>query len=127
MEVPTASSLEDIYPAEAVPLQAKRWESLLYSFKTRYQHPAEFISRSPGRVNLIGEHIDYSMYEVLPMAISADVLMAVSVVPGKSHFKIANVDERFPAREFDVGPDGEVDIDAGGKDWSNYLKAALQG
>lgn len=55
MEVPTASSLKDIYPEDAIPVQQKRWENLLTTFKAKYGRPAEFVSRSPGRVNIIGE------------------------------------------------------------------------
>lgn len=55
MEVPTATSLRDIYPEDAVPVEQKRWESLLATFKERYGKQADFVSRSPGRVNIIGE------------------------------------------------------------------------
>jgi galactokinase len=55
MEVPTATSLADIYPEEAVPVETKRWESLLSKFKDLYGKQAEFVARSPGRVNIIGE------------------------------------------------------------------------
>jgi galactokinase len=55
MEVPTATSLHDIYPEDAVPVQAKRWERLLAKFKEAYGKPADFVARSPGRVNIIGE------------------------------------------------------------------------
>lgn len=55
MEVPTASSLKDIYPDDAVAVQQKRWEHLLASFKELYGKQADFVSRSPGRVNIIGE------------------------------------------------------------------------
>jgi galactokinase len=55
MQVPTATSLENIYPADAVDAQTKRWEHLLANFKTEYGEQAHFVSRSPGRVNLIGE------------------------------------------------------------------------
>lgn len=55
MEVPTASSLKDIYPDDAIATQTKRWEHLLAEFKKLYGKPADFVSRSPGRVNIIGE------------------------------------------------------------------------
>ena len=64
-EVPTATSLKDIYPDDAVESQAVRWERLLEAFKKEYGAPADFVSRSPGRVNLIGEvcsHIVPSSY-----------------------------------------------------------------
>jgi galactokinase len=54
-QVPTATSLKDIYPEDAVESQTGRWERLLAAFKKEYGQPADFVSRSPGRVNLIGE------------------------------------------------------------------------
>jgi galactokinase len=55
MEVPTATSLSDIYPEEALPAETKRWESLLAKFKDLYGKQPDFVARSPGRVNVIGE------------------------------------------------------------------------
>jgi galactokinase len=55
MEVPTATSLKDIYPEDAIDVQVKRWENLLQCFKKEFGDLPEFVARSPGRVNLIGE------------------------------------------------------------------------
>jgi galactokinase len=53
--VPTATSLNDIYTEDALEAQTKRWKNLLTTFKSEYGQQADFVSRSPGRVNLIGE------------------------------------------------------------------------
>lgn len=53
--VPTATSLHDIYPDDAIATEKTRWEKLLAQFKQQYGRPAAFVSRSPGRVNIIGE------------------------------------------------------------------------
>ena len=55
MDVPTAKSLADIYPENALESQTGRWNSLLETFKEKYGQLPEFVSRSPGRVNIIGE------------------------------------------------------------------------
>jgi len=55
--VPEVKSIEDVYPEASHAVQKQRWEHLLAKFEEKYGHPAEFISRSPGRVNIIGEVI----------------------------------------------------------------------
>jgi galactokinase len=55
MDVPTKTSLADIYPEDALQSQTTRWNSLLSTFKDTYGKSADFVSRSPGRVNIIGE------------------------------------------------------------------------
>lgn len=55
MAVPTATSLRDIYPESGVAGQKERWESVLAQFKGKYGNEADFVARSPGRVNIIGE------------------------------------------------------------------------
>ncbi|KAL2177025.1 ribosomal protein S5 domain 2-type protein [Thermothelomyces heterothallicus CBS 202.75] len=130
--VPIAHSLGDIYTSDALPSQTKRWNKLVSQFEAKYGHGPEFVSRSPGRVNIIGEHIDYSLYPVLPMAIAADALLAVSTSPTPENassytIKIANVQEsKFPEHEFSLGFDA-VDIDATVHEWTNYFKSGLRG
>ena len=130
--VPHANALVDIYPDTAVLQQAPRWNALLEAFNKAYGHHADFVARSPGRVNIIGEHIDYSLYSVLPMAITADALLAVSAKPASSagSFKVSirNVqDAKFPAGEFEVSSGGDVDIDSTKFEWTNYFKSGLRG
>lgn len=70
--VPSVAALHDIYTTQALADQGVRWNSLLEKFQAHYGSPAQFVARSPGRVNIIGEHIDYSLYPCLPMAITPD-------------------------------------------------------
>jgi galactokinase len=129
--VPVAKSLKDIYTEDAIHPQTSRWETLLKTFKTNYGHSPQFVSRSPGRVNIIGEHIDYSLYSVLPMAITADALLAVSTIkenssPNSFKIKVSNVlPSRFPSHEFDI-PYETVEIDAKVHEWTNYFKCGLR-
>ncbi|KAF3069310.1 Galactokinase [Trichoderma lentiforme] len=131
--VPVAKSLEDIYPPTAIASEIPRWNNLLAKFEKEFGHPAEFISRSPGRVNIIGEHIDYSLYSVLPMAITADAIIAVSTKPAAADattFKVSvrNVqDGKFAPGEFDVPIGSDVEIDSTKFEWTNYFKSGLRG
>lgn len=132
--VPVLNSLDKVYQPEALKTQIQRWDHLYKRFAELYQgEKPHFVARSPGRVNIIGEHIDYSLYEVLPMAIAADVLIAVSASPdhhteGEPKKTIANVDNsKYKSKEFIVSTEGEVDIDPSVHEWSNYFKAGIRG
>ena len=77
---------------------------------------------APGRVNLIGEHIDYCDLAVLPMAIQRDV--RIDFTPRTdARIRIANTDPVHGFAEFEVAtaipsaPQGH---------WSNYVRAAVQ-
>lgn len=49
----------------------------LAAFGRRFGGRPETVARAPGRVNLVGEHVDYSEGLVLPMAIDLDCVAAV--------------------------------------------------
>ena len=60
----------------------KRLRLLHDSFISAFSGAAPaLVARAPGRVNLIGEHIDYEGYGVLPMAIDNDTMVAARVLP----------------------------------------------
>jgi len=52
--------------------------SISHEFQTLFGHLPEVISEAPGRVNLMGEHVDYSEGFVLPFAISNRTHAAIS-------------------------------------------------
>lgn len=131
--VPVAGSLADIYPKPALATEAPRWNTLVTKFASTYGHQPSFVARSPGRVNIIGEHIDYSLYAVLPMAITADAIIALSSKPAASQaqtfkVRINNVlDDKFASSEFEVPIAGNVEIDSTKFEWTNYFKSGLRG
>ena len=131
--IPIADSLAALYEPDALPSQQQRWDRLKAKFAELYPtHAIDFVARSPGRVNLIGEHIDYSLYDVLPMAIAADVLVAVSASTPPSEeearVSIADIDtDHYSPCTFAVPKSCQVDIDASTHEWTNYFKAGLDG
>jgi galactokinase len=106
---------------------SERYNKLIETFKRTYDRSPEFIVRSPGRVNLIGEHIDYSGYGVLPMAIERDVVQAVATRSDTTQVHITNINAKYPQRSFEYeGEDKVVTIDASTLEWSNYFKCGYK-
>lgn len=59
-----------------------------------------------GRVNLIGEHIDYEGYSVLPMAIRQDTIIAIRKhrEDEPRELRIANVNDKYPLCTYPADP-----------------------
>lgn len=57
--------------------------------------------RAPGRVNIIGEHVDYNGLPVLPFAIDRNIV--VLAAPHPDRLRLFNTAPDFPSREFDAG------------------------
>ncbi|HOQ89429.1 MAG TPA: galactokinase family protein [Candidatus Hydrogenedentes bacterium] len=78
--------------------------------------------RAPGRVNLIGEHIDYAGLPVMPMTIDREIRLAFSPRRDRT-VRLRSCDDRFApatfesARSISPSPQGA---------WDNYARAAWQ-
>lgn len=110
---------------------SERIAALCAAFAARFGQPATFVARAPGRVNVIGEHIDYGGYSVLPMAVAQDVLIAGATQATTTSVRVANKagDERFPAFEFDpiALVRGDVDVRESPHRWQWYVLAGFKG
>ena len=78
---------------------------------------------APGRVNLIGEHIDYNGLPVLPIAIDRAVRIDFRV-SDEGVVRLRSPVARFPPFSFRLKRRIET---AERGDWSNYARAAAQG
>jgi galactokinase len=90
------------------------------AFRERFGARPTHVSRAPGRVNLIGEHIDYNGLPVFPMAIQREVRLALR--PRDDGMVVLHTQNRgFPSVEFEILPG----IPAGpAGHWGNYVKAS---
>ncbi|MDX1690589.1 MAG: galactokinase family protein [Acidimicrobiia bacterium] len=85
-------------------------------FRDEYGREPDAVVRAPGRVNLIGEHLDYILEAVLPFALDRTVDVAVGRA---DHGRLRAVSANFPRR---------LDIAAGAQEapagWHRYVWAA---
>jgi galactokinase len=94
--------------------------SISHEFHTLFGHLPEVTSDAPGRVNLIGEHIDYSEGLVLPFAIANRTHAAISrstdgLVRISSHQRRNNI---FSISVSDVKPGSKGD-------WEKYVLGVI--
>ena len=91
-------------------------------FEDRYGQPPRWIVAAPGRVNLIGEHIDYSDGFVLPMALDRYTVIAAGPAEGEHATFVSELAEEevavslaAPKRHENRGH------------WSNYVAGVIAG
>ena len=90
--------------------------AVLEAFEARFGGLPEVVASAPGRVNLIGEHTDYSEGWVMPAAIDRRTWIAARRVPGASRIHSL---ERGDARSFEAS-----DVRPGIADWGAYVAGA---
>ncbi|KOX67564.1 N-acetylgalactosamine kinase [Melipona quadrifasciata] len=105
----------------------KRLNILIEHFRSTYNVKPSFFVRVPGRVNLIGEHIDYCGYAVCPMAIEQDILVAVAVSKD-SDIRLTNVDSKYKYFQCNMKDVSVCIRDASsGPDWYKYFLCGVKG
>ncbi|QDZ18267.1 galactokinase [Chloropicon primus] len=124
--------LEHVYDFSELTDQRNRYANLREEFKKLHGAEPDFIARAPGRVNLIGEHIDYEGYSVLPMALSLDVIVACGM-RSEAHIHVSNVSKEVDAEDptkpkYEAGIlsiDPREPVKRGS--WLSYVQAAYKG
>ncbi|CAA7017070.1 unnamed protein product [Microthlaspi erraticum] len=126
VSVPIFSSLETVY-GEGSQLQdaTRRFDVLKEKFNQVFGATPQLFARSPGRVNLIGEHIDYEGYSVLPMAIRQDTIIAIRKNEGQNQLRIANVNDKYSMCTYPADPEQEIDLK--NHKWGHYFICAYKG
>ncbi|MEX0324973.1 MAG: galactokinase [Puniceicoccaceae bacterium] len=96
-------------------------ERVKEQFRHIWGSPPSHVAVTPGRVNVIGEHVDYNGGWVLPAAIERYMVMAVRP-NGTNTVRLASAN--FPERsEFAIdslSPDN-------GRDWGRYIRGVMAG
>ncbi|RDB29227.1 Galactokinase [Hypsizygus marmoreus] len=154
--IPLYTNLTELYGNLGTSLNhALRWNDLAEEFQKRFGRKPAYIARAPGRVNLIGEHIDYALFGVLPAAIERDILIAcgprvvpTSVPTPEPHHTpgsviAENLQTKYPRQIFvparrlstaqEIGEDRvhaeewHLDINTKELRWESYVKAGYYG
>ncbi|PNF41266.1 N-acetylgalactosamine kinase, partial [Cryptotermes secundus] len=107
-------------------LRGARVTQLKNHFVIKYKEEPEFFVRVPGRVNLIGEHVDYCGYSVLPMAIQYDIMLAVKPV-SVPKLQLTNTDSSHSDFQCDVNS-LSIEVKKGvSPPWHSYFLCGLKG
>jgi N-acetylgalactosamine kinase len=123
--IPVYGSVKDVYADQRVAEEEGRYAKLVASFAELHGAKPDLLARSPGRVNLIGEHIDYEGYSVLPMALAVDTIVAVKVDTTSNKLTVSNTEEKYTTKVFDADCDQAVDVAS--FHWTNYVVCGYKG
>ncbi len=102
------------------PCREQRIVQLLSAFRAAFGRPVQGIAEAPGRVNLIGEHLDYNQGWVLPVGIDRTVLVAF----GRRDDATVRIEALDFGERVEFAPGGSEHDDR--HPWSNYARGVLR-
>jgi len=137
--------LKRIYGPAADRIRERRraFTKVLRLFGKRFGPDREvYVVRAPGRINLMGRHIDHRGGSVNVMAIDREVIMVAEPRADDDFVLLNTQPDQFPDRRFSLGQyvanlnweDWQAYVDSdqvlemvrtAAGDWSNYVKAAV--
>lgn len=126
---------------ESKEVQKERYIQILELFIEKYGDKKVVITRAPGRINLMGRHIDHRGGSINVITTDKDIVF-VSSPRDDDTVNIANIDSVYPERSFSIKEtlgntkheswidylnDERVknDLKESGGDWSNYVKSSV--
>lgn len=134
------AKFQELY-GEEILQQKQRYLELLRQFKDKYGDRKVTITRAPGRVNLMGRHVDHRGGGINVMATDCDQVF-VAARREDDTVRIANVDPNYPDRSFSISETlslGDTSswlqylnsekvkaaLKESAGDWVNYVKSAV--
>ncbi|XP_005186927.1 N-acetylgalactosamine kinase [Musca domestica] len=127
-----ADSTSDIYVSTTEILENhgiyRRLHELQTFYRNEYGSEPKVYVRVPGRVNLIGEHVDYCGYPVLPMAIDQCILLAVGYTEANTQLELRNMEkEKYEDFSTDLSKLQIIHKASSPPPWYNYYLCGVKG
>lgn len=98
---------------------SQRVEDLCIEFQRCFACPPQAVVRAPGRVGLIGGHVDFSEGFVMPAAVDRDILIAIAANTSKQITVFSVNFQEYSAFDFN-----QIELSSE-HPWSNYVRGVV--
>ncbi|EAY10502.1 galactokinase family protein [Trichomonas vaginalis G3] len=96
-------------------------QEMIPVFEKEFGIKPQFAGRAPGRVNLIGEHIDYCGFSVFPMALEGKYTTALLASNESGLLRIRNLDSHLKGSDVKIAEKKLL-----GEGWVQYVESAVK-
>jgi galactokinase len=91
-------------------------------FREKFGSDPTVAAFAPGRVNLIGEHVDYNGGFVLPFALPYRTIIVGALAPADAKMStVVSGGSNLPAASFEI----DSSLSKGEPEWANYIKGSI--
>ena len=97
-------------------------QDLSAKFEKEFGVKASIVGRAPGRVNLIGEHIDYCGFSVFPMALQGKFTTSMMRPNDSGKLRIRHLDDKLEGQDVDILPYNELKSTG----WCKYAESSVK-